>query len=287
MKFIVDIQGFQAPTEFIVKEFCIVKIDASPQIVGNDESDVTCLLFEPPYSWSNLTAKYQQSNLWLTHKYHGIPWSAGDIPYNQLWDQIHNKLADATYIFVKGEEKKKLLERNLQISTTIIDLQDIGCPTLKNLRVSACIFFNFHRNTPNHHCAAENGRRLRIWFLEKFGYGPTFKRTITLLQHSRFLHKLDDDDLAVLPQEFLLTYHSQDIDSVWDKLPKSYHHNPEIAACRLCLKHWPKAVDGYDYDVIDGIAPMIRECNHCIKSLNKINKKCLYLYICINFIGDI
>lgn len=264
MKFIVDIQGFQATNKFIVKEFSIVKIDSSP-LSEFSRDDVECLLFEPPYPWLNLPPKFKSSNLWLVRNHHGIPWSAGDIPYDQLEEQLNNRLMNATYIFVKGIQKKMWLEQNLQLSSTIINLQDIGCPTLKTLRVSTCIFFNYHRHVPNHHCAAENGRQLRMWFLEKFGIGASFKRSIILLQHSHSLNNLDKDDIAVFPPEFLFTYHSKDIEHAWDKLPERYQLNPEILACRICMKHWSRSTDEYHYDVIDGLPPMVKECNRCIR----------------------
>lgn len=263
MKYIVDIQGFQAPNKFIVKEFSIVKIEPSP-LSEFSRDDVECLLFEPPYPWVNLSPKFKSTNLWLVRNHHGIPWSAGDIPYDSLENQIQNKLKNASYIFVKGVEKKMWLEQNLQLSASIINLQDIGCPALQTLRVSTCIFYNYHRHVPNHHCAAENGRQLRMWFFEKFGRGASLKRSLILLRHSHSLNNLDEDDIREFSPEFLFTYHSKDIECVWDKLPESYQRNPEIATCRLCMEHCTRDVYGYEYDVIDGSPPMIKDCTSCI-----------------------
>lgn len=269
MKYIVDIQGFQAPNEFIVKELSIIKIDPS-SLSQYGRNDVECLLFQPPYPWINLSPKFKFSNLWLVRNHHGIPWNAGDIPYDHLHIIMNNKLKNATYIFVKGVEKMKWLEQNLQLTSNIINMEVMGCPSLKTLRVSACIFFNYHRHVSDHHCAAENGRRLRMWFMEKFGDGPSFKRSIALLHHSYSVQNLDKEDIAALPQEFVIRYLSKDIEYIWDKLPESYQQNPEIAACRLCQKHWIS--DLVEYDNIDGPPPMQKDCQECKPIFEKKNK---------------
>lgn len=267
MKFIVDIQGFQSTNEFIVKELSIIKIVPSlSSLFQYNRNDVECILFQPPYPWINLSSKFKSTNLWLIHNHHGIPWNAGDIPYDQLHEIVHNKLKSATYIFVKGLEKKKWLAQNFKLSSNIINLEDLGCPALNILRVSTCTFFNYHRRVLNHQCASETGRKLRMWFWEKFGYGPSFNRSLMLLQQSHYgLRDMDTEDIPKLTAEFLLAYQSKNIESVWDKLPKSFQRNPKIAACRLCFKHWPKAIEGSTYDVIDGPPPMIKNCISCLK----------------------
>lgn len=288
MKYIVDIQGFVAPynitatdksfknpkNKFILKELSIIKVESSsssslwstllPSSTQYIRNDVENFLFAPPYPWQCLPEKFKNANHWVVCNLHGIPWEAGDIAYNQLHNILNSKLQNATYIFVKGLEKKEWFKRNLRLSPNIINLEDIGCPSLKNLRVSACVFFNYHRRVKreHHHCATENVRKLKIWFWEKFSDIPSFKRSLMLLHHSYSAKNLDKEDIAVLPQDFIIKYLSKDIESIWDKLPVSYQLNNEIASCRQCQEHWSSDLD--EYDNIDGHPPMKKECILCI-----------------------
>lgn len=62
---------------------------------------------EAPYSWDNLPIKYRCKNRWLTRNYHGSSWECGDTPYNEIEHIINDVSKSASYIYVKGLEKKK------------------------------------------------------------------------------------------------------------------------------------------------------------------------------------
>ncbi|KAJ8671245.1 hypothetical protein QAD02_002504 [Eretmocerus hayati] len=120
MAYIVDVQGFKSPTlDFVFKEVAILSTveGAQPRVY----------LFKPPHDWNLLTTKYKSENRWLEKNYIGIPWSYGDIPYEDLAATIQDALKDSTRVFVKGKEKKKWLEN---IISHVEDLEDYGSPSI-------------------------------------------------------------------------------------------------------------------------------------------------------------
>ena len=80
MEYIVDMQGFKGcnEKEFIFKEVAIIFLeeDATPSV----------FLFQPPLSWSYLSAKQKSENRCLENNYLGMMWSSGEIPYEQVAD---------------------------------------------------------------------------------------------------------------------------------------------------------------------------------------------------------
>ena len=71
------VMEFQRPiNEFAVKELAIISLNYDvPPIV---------FLFGSPIPWSDLPAKYKSVNLWLERNYHHLPWSAGELSYNDV-----------------------------------------------------------------------------------------------------------------------------------------------------------------------------------------------------------
>ena len=63
----------------------------------------------------------------------------------------------------KGLEKKRLLEK---IFPNVYNLEDVGCPSLRELNVNANISCNNHVSTWSLQCAAQNVSTLRAWLLE-------------------------------------------------------------------------------------------------------------------------
>ena len=94
-----DVQGFKKPiNQFVFKELAIVPFqeDAQPIVY----------LFEPPYHWNSLPAKYKSENFWVTFNYHGLEWASGDIPYEELRLIIRDTLRSAGAVYVKVLEKR-------------------------------------------------------------------------------------------------------------------------------------------------------------------------------------
>ena len=94
--------------------------------------------------------------MWLEHNYHGIPWDSGDVPYKEVIEILQNHLRDASKVHVKGLEKKRLLEK---IFPNVYNLEAMGCPSLRKLKVNANISCNNHVSTWSPQCAAQNVRR--------------------------------------------------------------------------------------------------------------------------------
>ena len=71
---------------------------------------------------------------------------------------------------------------------------------------------------------------------------------------------LTREELAILPHSFIEFLGQRDIHYVWDKLPKSFTSNPDMAKYRHCSKHYnlPNHTTHFD-----GPAPMIKDCYLC------------------------
>ena len=94
MDYIVDAQGFKRPfNEFVFKELAMLPLQEDAQSL--------VFLFQPPCSWSSLLARYRSENQWLIYNYHGINWTAGDIPYKEVRTILREILANARTIYVE------------------------------------------------------------------------------------------------------------------------------------------------------------------------------------------
>ncbi|XP_043466590.1 uncharacterized protein LOC122501309 [Leptopilina heterotoma] len=155
MGYVVDIQCFKRPyNEFVIKELAILPLqqDAHPLVY----------LFEPPYAWSRLPARYKCENRWLTNNYHGIDWAAGDVSYEKLQPIIKEVLIGTPTIYVKGLEKQKWLEK---YTSNVFNLDDFKCPSLKSFSVeSSSTCTNHTRSFSN--CAVKNVCNLRNWLIQ-------------------------------------------------------------------------------------------------------------------------
>lgn len=179
MEFVVDVQGFKKPiNQFVFKELALVPLQ--------EDAQPTVYLFEPPNYWDTLPAKYKSENLWLTRNYHGIEWTSGGIPYDEVRIIIREKLRNARAVYVKGLEKKKWFEQYL---TNVCNLEDLGCPPLKKLYNTVSISCDNHPQIWNYQCAVRNALALKTWFLS-----PQDQPTIRQYNGSKDDDDDDDDD---------------------------------------------------------------------------------------------
>lgn len=79
-------------------------------------------LFKPPYPFCELSKKEKLQNNYNTKFINNLDWNAGYVDYNAITG-ILLQFKDHT-IIVKGEQKKKLLEKLLPIGTNILELND-------------------------------------------------------------------------------------------------------------------------------------------------------------------
>ncbi|KAK0169638.1 hypothetical protein PV328_011774 [Microctonus aethiopoides] len=122
---------------------------------------VTRMVFKSPFNWDELPKHYKSMNLWVMRNYHGILWDAGDIPYNKLNDVPDIILKDGAYIYVKGSEKKQWLSDIIRGSKTIINLENLGCPSMKNIEITSCHYHEYRKSNLIYHCALENVKQLK------------------------------------------------------------------------------------------------------------------------------
>ena len=124
------------------------------------------LSLKPPSALDKVSQNHTKQNEWLTRKLHGIEWSSGNVFYHNLenlWRSF--KYKNAVY-YAKGLPKCKLLESLLE--ETFINLEDMACPTFKQLvQKSNSAFYtpvvcdsypNIHGTTPFQHCAQHKAR---------------------------------------------------------------------------------------------------------------------------------
>lgn len=248
MELVVDVQGFKQPNNnFVVKELALAPL--------NTDEGPTSYLFKPPFDWTQLPAKYKSENLWVERNYHGLSWNSGDVPYEKL-EEIFLSLTTSG-VYVKGLEKTKwvteILEQSKNPTTRVINMEDLGCPSLKSLQMNCC----HHQSRKVLSCAIENVKLLKNWLLEYFANNPTRERSLELFfALGEDLTKMREEDIALLSKEFLTIFASRSIEHAWDKLPIQYKNDKDIAECRQCLKH-------RDKNEVNNPAPMIKYCEKC------------------------
>ena len=84
---------------------------------------------------------------------------------------IENISRNAQTIYVKGSEKKNWLNRFTKPSTKIIDMFDLKCPSLQDLKneLKNCIqCFHHFKNMPNCNCSLQNVMLLENWLCEQY-----------------------------------------------------------------------------------------------------------------------
>lgn len=104
--FVLDIQGFRRSSNiFVPKEVAILSL--------TDDKFEKLYLFDPPCKWNRLLEEEKIVNRYLEYKFHGIPWKSGKEPHENLIGIFQSTLKHASIVYVKGFEKKKLVEAML------------------------------------------------------------------------------------------------------------------------------------------------------------------------------
>lgn len=108
----IDIQGFSIP-EFIAKEITFIR--------GLGEENFGHYLLKPPVAFSKLSERDKHGVIYLERNHHGIRYSSGDLPYEEVPDLIRYITRDVDTIIVKGQQKKEFLQDLVQ-DVRIIDI---------------------------------------------------------------------------------------------------------------------------------------------------------------------
>lgn len=157
MNVIVDLQGFKTEyNEFILKEIAVL---TGTQLIH--------LLFEPPFSFHELTEKEKKQVCWIQRN-RKIFWKEGYVSYGDHKNIIRNILRNKN-IYVKGLEKIQWLTNIMDDCNVgeLCNLEDFGCPSLLSLYekykdcvdVYQCIH---HFNI----CALKNVKCIQKWNCE-------------------------------------------------------------------------------------------------------------------------
>lgn len=150
----IDFQAFTSSSgEFIIKELAIL---------SHQTLRVQHWIFKPPYEESCIDSASRQIKQWLEKNHHGLKWASGNIEYTRLKSILLVAVMHYNTLYVKGREKaqhlKNLLERH------VIDLTDLGCPSLKTL--PHLQFYCEQHQENKMQCAQQNVYRLAQWCLD-------------------------------------------------------------------------------------------------------------------------
>lgn len=158
--FVVDFQGFcDDGKNFIIKELCIQCL-----------KDLKCVdikqqyLFLPPFDYRHLSDNKKKQVKWLKDFLHGFSWNCGIQDYEDLYTILNRLAVEGKYIYVKGLQKKKHLEKLINNETIkVIDLDELQCPSLKVLKQEHTYNINcpYRHNLKN--CAVNNVYYLTHW----------------------------------------------------------------------------------------------------------------------------
>lgn len=138
--FIVDLQGFRVP-HFLLKEICIISVHSS---------FIRHRIIRPPVHYSRLSPVIKKQVQYVTKNIHGLPWNLGSTYEGDALNLLRRTLAGAKRVYIKGSERKVYLEKLLNRSVTVIDLDIFdyrGQRTLKESQYSSCSQTSLHRHS--------------------------------------------------------------------------------------------------------------------------------------------
>ena len=159
MAYACDVQLLRGPDgRYVIKEFALFETNLS-----RDEFKVAS--FAPPCPELVLPPCYVFQNNYLTQKIHGLTWDSGVTPYESMEDTLRQFTEFATDLYIKGEEKRKLLQ-GLLPHLNVVNIETLGCPAFKKLpKLWAPCNSEIHTVNPQVTCAAKNAKRIGLWLL--------------------------------------------------------------------------------------------------------------------------
>lgn len=205
---ILDLQGFKITNNiFICKEISVVDIQSGLCKTAT---------FKPPFPWSDLDEKSKRTARWLTKYHHNLQWYSGDIAYLDVENHIQGLLDNQIdKVYVKGSEKMVWLQKIIHIK--IINLEELNCPSLRELQVEDAIVCHPHILN----CVTRNVKILRQWFNQKFNAFEAFK----IFHGHGNLDFMYPEHISQLPMEFIVIYAANQINNQWYKFPASWREH--------------------------------------------------------------
>lgn len=144
---LVDLQGFKVNgNQFIFKEVAVLDCSTltSPKLYG--------LVFDAPFPLQFQDAEERRQTRWIEHHL-GHTWNEEGIPYELLTIVLKAYLFGADQVFVKGAEKRQWLQDFVSPNCKLIDLHELGCPSLKTLVQEQWSVTAITRRSLRHVCA--------------------------------------------------------------------------------------------------------------------------------------
>lgn len=233
MSAFIDFQGFQEDQGiFVLKELVIQPLSPKlKQIVK---------IFKPPCERSQVTDKFKKIISKCESTYHGMAWEFGTEEYSEIANIINQDIQRFTYLFVKGEDKKKWLAAVIRNNPkTIFNLNDLGCPDIKILEEqhAAVKHWQMHLHCDSYKCSLENAERFKSWYIKTFSLKPNMKKSIIHFCATDTIADLSQAEISELPTMAIIKFASQQIDEVWEKLSDKQKKNPSILGLRKCTQH--------------------------------------------------
>lgn len=153
MDVFVDLQGFRGVNgEFIPKEIAVISADGYK---------VETLLIEPPENYSELPPSVKKEVSYLEKHFHGLPWGSGYVNFEEFELEVKRILQCFDTVYVKGNEKLNVLNF---LNKNIVNLEQFGCPTLRQLRKKTKAVQCTQHTIDNPVCALENVLILSEWW---------------------------------------------------------------------------------------------------------------------------
>lgn len=155
---LLDVQGFKDNNNrFIVKEIYV----ETKNLQFHD------IIKSPAIIEKSLDKKHRRESNWLTKNYHGISWRDGYITINELRRTLYPIFNDNMHIYVKGEEKIVWIKEIMENERLICKNVEIDFDVLPEERDKCwpCVKHKYVTNTIKTHCALENVKLLKKWFM--------------------------------------------------------------------------------------------------------------------------
>lgn len=126
-----------------------------------DKLRVQHYIVKPPYPKSDLSPKAIKANDWVEAFYVGIHWEDGFIEYDELPRLINNNTQQYAILLAKGKDKADYLTG--VVGRHVINLENLGCPSLKTLEGDAGSCLQAEHRDTGLNCALRNAHRIVLW----------------------------------------------------------------------------------------------------------------------------
>lgn len=157
---VIDVQCVvDSDLHMVIKEICIADAQRATHVMH-------WLVQHPPTF--RLSPQSTKVNVWLQTHFHGIRYTDGHIPYSELARVLGAVNSRYTAVYVKGIQKRNLLQRYLP-KCTVIDLEAYGCPKCRMLQQQQHVCPFHSDRAQNKTCAKAQCLALRVWMDENIG----------------------------------------------------------------------------------------------------------------------